>query len=218
MSEETKPINILDHYSLLIFFIILIFISLIFVANDMIYYKQTQINEKINKTKQLENIIQELNSTIQQQKHKIEFLEKERERLSSKQINNKLINWILSKNNNIDFNQAKLMVDTSKNLKHKYLVLAIAEVESTFNKDAKNKNNYGLMQINICNIKELKEIGLIESKHDLYKIKPAMKSADFLLSKHKTLKNKIIRYKGGYCQKYINKIMTNLNELKKLEA
>jgi len=122
-------------------------------------------------------------------------------------IHNDIKNTINKIGHNLSKNELNILISELHHLQHPELILALAKVESNFNTKAYSKNNHGIMQINNINIIQLKKQKIIRTKKDLYNIKLSIKSADYLLSQHKSLKQKIIKYKGKYNKQYYNKVI-----------
>jgi len=130
-------------------------------------------------------------------------------------------NSIIQLNSNVNpiiVNQiSKNVLKNSKkyNLSWK-VIIAIIDIESEFNRKAKNNKCYGLMQINIsAHYKKLRELKL--SKQDLFHIKHNINLGCIILKEYiketKNLNKALKKYSGG-CPKYVKKVNVTINKLK----
>jgi len=109
------------------------------------------------------------------------------------------------------------IIDTLKKCKNDpILLLSIAEVESSFNKDAVSKSGcLGLMQINPIHSKKYNF-----ENADLFDPCKSILIADKLISDWKMKNNKLTteaicqKYLGCYSKKYILKVMRNMKKIK----
>ena len=97
-----------------------------------------------------------------------------------------LASYIHKYNRKVSKADIKEIYENIKNSKFKYVLIGLMRRESDFEKRAfsKKKNGaplaVGLTGINLCNVEELKEQGIITNSKDLWKIKENIKASEYL--------------------------------------
>ena len=101
-----------------------------------------------------------------------------------------LFSYIRKYNNKVSTKDMEEIYTTIKDSHLKYLIMGVIRRESAFTKVAFSKKRngtplaVGLMGVNLCNVKELKEAGIIKSYLDLYKVKENIKAGEYLLKQY----------------------------------
>ena len=127
--------------------------------------------------------------------------------------------WILEHSSKISRNTATNIFRTAISYKHGLMLLALAEVESSFNPAAVSKKGaMGLNQI-MPNIwtKELQKNKIIKEKRDLFNYEANLKASNYILLKYykKTgsWKGALKKYVGANSESYVKNVLSNCGEL-----
>lgn len=130
-----------------------------------------------------------------------------------------MIEWVLN-NSECNIKTANEIVEAVLETEHPILLLSIIKRESEFKPFAISSFHcIGLGQISPIHIKELKEEGIIKSKHDLTTIKGNIKSANYILNlKLRKSKNNVRRallyYVGDlHRHDYVSSVLKNHSSL-----
>lgn len=150
-------------------------------------------------------------------KKKAEFLQISRK--AETDYHNKvfLTNWVYEKSSRISRLMVNQIVECTLKTKHPLLLLALMEVESSFDPTSvSRKGAMGLGQIMPnYHAEELKRVGIIKEARDLFNIPTGVKATEHiwgikLLRAKGDTTEALVRYYGDRDKLYINQVLSNL--------